>query len=166
MTQYRTKPVFVDAVQFLAAAELASKIDGVNFGEPTEEGAEPGPLAGKHWIQTSMGQTIVEETDWILTAEDGDRAVITDENFQRLYEPATVSAQEAPAADAGDHLSRMRTEVGDLDNKLGKLRAFVQDPDKFAKLPHAQQELLLEQHQHMAAYLVVLQKRLGEPVSE
>lgn len=59
-----------------------------------------------------------------------------------------------------DYQERVHVEAAQLNEKAKKLAEFMRG-EVFKKLAVEDQELLMEQGNHMAAYLEVLTKRIG-----
>ena len=57
------------------------------------------------------------------------------------------------------HQQRVVAEKAELDERLTKLRGFIQSP-LFAGLPKAERDLLMEQEEYMHAYSEVLDRRI------
>jgi hypothetical protein len=58
------------------------------------------------------------------------------------------------------HEERMLVERGELADKLEKLTAFIES-EAWHRLPEPDRDLLVEQRNHMTAYLGVLQRRIA-----
>ena len=61
---------------------------------------------------------------------------------------------------ADDFIGRVREEKAQLDDKIERLRAFMNSERRFGELPREAQMLLEEQFHHMKAYSDVLRRRL------
>ena len=59
-----------------------------------------------------------------------------------------------------DYVVRMEAELSELDNRIGKLTAFVSGNEIFAALTVEKQRLMCQQLRHMLAYAAVLAKRI------
>ena len=57
------------------------------------------------------------------------------------------------------HQQRVMEERADLEEKLGKLQAFITG-ERFSSLPDAEQGRLVLQHHVMLAYALVLEQRI------
>ena len=62
--------------------------------------------------------------------------------------------------DRKPHETRVLVERGELADKLEKLSAFIESAE-WHRLPEADRDLLIEQRNHMTAYLGVLQRRVA-----
>lgn len=58
------------------------------------------------------------------------------------------------------HENRMLVERGELADRLEKLTAFI-DSEAWPKLPEGDRDLMIEQRNHMTAYLGALQRRVA-----
>lgn len=57
-------------------------------------------------------------------------------------------------------------EKKELDGKIGRLKAFIENKLSFYKIPVAHQELLIEQERAMTKYSIILEKRISLLESE
>ena len=57
-------------------------------------------------------------------------------------------------------IERVQKEKSELDEKIHKLNAFVEDEDKFNKLAIVHRRLLIRQRNAMSEYAVILSERL------
>lgn len=51
-------------------------------------------------------------------------------------------------------------EKKELDGKIGRLKAFIENKELFYNIPVAHQELLIEQERAMSKYSIILEKRI------
>ena len=61
---------------------------------------------------------------------------------------------------------KLETERDELEQKVNKLAAFLNDKERLAAVSQEQNELLHEQYLYMHRYLVVLNKRISNLVEE
>lgn len=65
-----------------------------------------------------------------------------------------------------DHEQRVVDELAALNDKKDKLKAFIDDENKFKKLDTVDAALLLEQYTVMEQYATILQKRIEKFLSK
>ena len=65
-----------------------------------------------------------------------------------------------------DHEQRVVDELAALNDKKDKLKAFIDDENKFKKLDTVDAALLLEQYTVMEQYSAILQKRIEKFLSK
>lgn len=100
---------------------------------------------------------------------EGEEPNVTGHAGYVSWSPAIVFQQtyrETP----DDWLSRVQDEAAELDERIGKLRAF-RSTSQYADLPQNAKDLLAEQETYMGSYSVVLHQRIAEapapaPVAE
>lgn len=63
--------------------------------------------------------------------------------------------------DNKDLRKSLTIELEELQEKFTRLHDFINDSEKFLKIPEAQQDLLLKQAQYMGGYISTLKKRIN-----
>lgn len=76
--RFRPKPIWVEATQW----DLGKRIVGLR---PSSFSSRCMELPGKN------GPLLVRQGDWIVKTEPGDFFVVSDEVFQKIYEPQDES---------------------------------------------------------------------------
>jgi hypothetical protein len=91
MTQFRKKPVVIEAIQYgglHSAGEMA-----VEWGHPFVEATVIGE--GAMSIKTLEGILFVSEGDWIIKGVKGEFYPCKDDIFRMTYEPVLPTPQES-----------------------------------------------------------------------
>ena len=60
-----------------------------------------------------------------------------------------------------DYFDRMLEELKALNEKINKLREFIENKEKFEELDYLNRDLLITQYKAMETYLSVLSVRIG-----
>ena len=86
MTQFRKRPVVIEATQF--HADDVSTHAHVCYGYPRadDDNTSTHPLDGKYWIGTLEGEHIVSEGDWIITGVKGEHYPCKPDIFEITYD--------------------------------------------------------------------------------
>lgn len=108
MTLYRCKPLVVEAVQFWPHVQpWPPGIQSILMGPTDTCYRIPVVNRDKNRFTSHLE---VKPGDWIVTNEEGERRIVTDRVFQRLYEPVTDAAVPVATSDEDD-VSEAITDV-------------------------------------------------------
>ncbi len=88
MPKFTTKPVLVEASQFLMNSEIPP---GVQFrkyprGYERADGFRPQPGASGFFVETLQGSREVLPGHWVLKGNSGYYSLMTDDTFRSLHE--------------------------------------------------------------------------------
>lgn len=144
MTQFRKKPVVIEAVLFRLGEQ-----DGA-FVKDVVEGRVRYPEDGTMLIKTLEGEMCAQPGDWIIRGIKGELYPCKKDIFEATYDAAApLSFQD-----------RVIAEKDELDDKISKLKAFGMTTI-FAGLPTEEKQRLTEQETHMSRYSDVLAQRIA-----
>lgn len=88
MAKFRKRQSIVDAVQWWPGREVDGVIERPARDVPSRAGGIAFTMPPRFVLETPDGDVYIESGDWVVTDEDGRRAVCPDARFQATYEPA------------------------------------------------------------------------------
>lgn len=150
MSQYRKKPVVIDAIQWDGSLEMAEKIlklEGIDALLRFNVLTNAPELA----IKTLEGIHNVSPQDYIIKGVKGEYYPCKPDIFEATYN--SVDSSET-------FLDRMKKEKEELDEKLLKLNDFIENNPKFNELSNINRILLVNQFNAMELYKYALDSRI------
>lgn len=117
-------------------------------------GADENPP--KLGIRTLEGKLLAAVGDWIIKGVKGEFYPCKPDIFAATY----VAAKEDPHAHLPPHQQRVMQELAELEDKRGKLEAFLDNPI-FKGLPEDEKERLVRQLSCMGEYSGILRERIA-----
>lgn len=165
MTQYRKKPVIIEAIQWIGSnlREVIAFTDG-----PPDTRTMHAQMAWDDYsdlvdrdglkIHTLEGKMLANVGDWIIKGVKGEFYPCKPEIFAATYEPAIFPQ----AFTLPPHQQRVLDEKRELDEKLQKLTAFISS-DKFVTIVPDEDERgrLVCQEETMKVYSAILAERIA-----
>ena len=144
MAKYRKKPVVIEAIQWNGENDLdiESFLNGSEAYNVYSDGKVTAII-----ISTLEGQMSAQIGDWIIKGVNGEFYPCKPDIFEKTYTPEF------------DFIDRIAEEKSQLDDRMEKLAAFI-NTEKFNSLEMRVRLLMVEQHEVMSRYSVILDKRL------
>jgi len=177
MSQFRKKPVVIEAVQWfppgderhdpsLLSHRKGNSVDPGDYLQLGDLFASPGEaikgFPAQYFIKTLEGNMKVSPGDYIITGVAGEKYNCKPEIFKATYEPAqetTIDTKEAEQIPDFLSILEIEDEKAALDEKIEKLNAFMAG-DAFHTLPENEKIRLIEQGNAMEEYSDVLHERI------
>lgn len=152
MTQFRKKPVVIEATQWHNHGDHPAVVPY----DPAVSGQHIKGIGPYGWVKTLEGGHIVSPGDWIITGVKGECYPCKPDIFAATYD----EVPQAPASTLPPHQQRVLDEKQELDERLEKLLAFHSTPI-FHGLPESEQSRLLSQGVAMRTYSKILGERIA-----
>lgn len=152
MTQFRKKPVVIEATQWRGHGDHPAVVPY----DPAVSGQHIKGIGPYGWVNTLEGGHIVSPGDWIITGVKGEIYPCKPDIFAATYDAVPA----APGADLPPHQQRVLDEKRELDDRLQKLVAFFSNPI-FHGLPESEQIRLERQAVAMRTYSEILSERIA-----
>lgn len=152
MTQFRKKPVVIEATQWHNHGDHPAVVPY----DPAVSGQHIKGIGPYGWVKTLEGGHIVSPGDWIITGVKGEHYPCKPDIFAATYD----EVPQAPASTLPPHQQRVLDEKQELDERLEKLLAFHSTPI-FHGLPESEQSRLLSQGVAMRTYSKILGERIA-----
>lgn len=151
--KFTKKPVTIEALQW----EL-DNLDAVKafVGDTLSVDENPALEVPSLSINTMEGMMIVGPYDWIIKGVKGEFYPCKPDIFAATY----MAAKEDPHAHLPPHQQRVMQELAELEDKRGKLEAFLDNPI-FKGLPEDEKERLVRQLSCMGEYSGILGERIA-----
>ena len=149
MSQFRKKPIVIEAMQFTpdTARECLAFIGSNWWDNPS--GSEPAGLYGNNasgpntfvavglWVRTLEGDMDARPGDWIIRGVKGEFYPVKNDIFLETYEPADPTREPVDAGtDDAATIERLMQILGQIVSLVddGKMDAFDQLPARIATL--------------------------------
>lgn len=125
----------------------------------------------KEVIEAFKGDIGMSNLKYVLGQKTEETAETTETATETASAPAVAevaAAAETPVAaekkaakkETPEFVKRMQYELWDLERKINKLSAFIENAEQFNKLDEANKQLLKAQHGTMCAYYEILRRRV------
>lgn len=116
----------------------------------------------QYFLPTKEGDMRINLGDWIATGEKGEHWAIKDDIFKQTYELVEDQEMKKEEKAVTPVVKRVKEEKADLDKKIKKLKAFLNNDEKLSSIGKEQVKLLHLQLETMERYSDILWARIND----
>lgn len=116
----------------------------------------------QYFLSTKEGNMRINSGDWIATGTKGEHWAIKDDIFKQTYELVEDQEMKKEEKAVTPVVKRVKEEKADLDKKIKKLKAFLNNDEKLSSIGKEQVNLLRCQLEAMEQYSDILWARLDD----
>ena len=116
----------------------------------------------QYFLPTKEGDMRINLEDWIAKGEKGEHWAIKDDIFKQTYELVEDQEMKKEEKAVTPVVKRVKEEKADLDEKIRKLKTFLNDDEKLSSIGKEQVNLLRCQLETMEKYSDILWSRIDD----